>query len=56
MCMLLDPRRAPTDDAGDEGFSVMEERVLSVLALVMELMREAGSLPDIVTWSWLRGR
>jgi hypothetical protein len=34
---------------GVEGFAVREERVLSVLALVTELMRKAASFSAIVT-------
>lgn len=34
---------------GVEGFAVMEDRVLSVLALVPELMRKAASFSAIVT-------
>ncbi len=34
---------------GVEGFAVMEDRVLSVLALVPELMRKGASFSAIVT-------
>lgn len=50
---IFDPRRALSDDAGVEGFTVTDDRVLSVLVLtlVTELMREVAtaSLPAILS-------
>lgn len=56
---MLDPRRALMDARGGVGgIAVMEDRVLSVLALalVYELMRETASLSVIVGRPCLRKR